>query len=465
MTRAAVYTRISSDPSGLRAGVERQRADCEKLAADRGWQVVEVYEDNDASADRDKPRRQYRRLLGDLEADRLDAVVVWSLDRLHRRPAELEAFIDLADRHHIALASVAGDVNLATPEGRLHARIMGAVAKHENDVKRRRILRKVEELAKEGKVGGGGARPFGYAANRVDVVEAEAELVREAAARVLAGASLRSVVADWNRRGILTSTGRPWQTGVLRRMLLSGRIAGLREHRGAIVGPAVWAAIISPDDHDRLRAVLTDASRAWQHGNVRSHLLTGFVVCGICEKKLVARPRSAGIRGYCCSSGPPTNGCGKISRLAEPVEAEVTSRVLAALDSKAFTRALQRAQGDDHRERELLDRLRVDQAALDQLAVDHYAERALGRSEYLAARSTLEGRVEAARRELARTTGRHTLDRLPSGGQAVAEAWAAADLDWRRAVLGAVVERVVLQPARRGVNRFDPKKVEVLWRV
>jgi site-specific DNA recombinase len=465
VTRAAVYTRISSDPSGLRAGVERQRTDCEKLAANRGWQVVELYEDNDVSADSGRTRPQYRRLLADLEAGRLEAVVVWSLDRLHRRPAELEHFIDLADRHRVALASVAGDVNLGTPEGRLHARIMGAVAKHENDVKRRRILRKAEELAKQGKVGGGGTRPFGYAANRVDVVEAEAQLVREAAARVLAGASLRSVVADWNQRGITTSTGRPWQTGVLRRMLLSARIAGLREHRGAIVGPAVWPAIISPDDHDRLRAVLTDTGRAWQHGNVRSHLLTGFVRCGLCGSRLVARPRSAGVRGYCCSSGPPTNGCGRISRLAEPVEAEVARRVLAALDSPAFTRALQRAQGDDHHERELLERLRVDQAALDQLAVDHYADRVLSRSEYLAARSTLEGRVEAARRELARTTGRHTLATLPSGGQALREAWDRADLDWRRAVLGAVVERVVLQPARRGVNRFDPKKVEVFWRV
>ena len=56
-TRAALYTRISSDPSGQRAGVERQRRDCEAHCAARGWTVVEVFEDNDASASSGKPRR------------------------------------------------------------------------------------------------------------------------------------------------------------------------------------------------------------------------------------------------------------------------------------------------------------------------------------------------------------------------------------------------------------------------
>lgn len=50
MVRAAVYVRISLDRSGKRAGVERQRADCENLCIRRGWTVVEVFEDNSVSA-------------------------------------------------------------------------------------------------------------------------------------------------------------------------------------------------------------------------------------------------------------------------------------------------------------------------------------------------------------------------------------------------------------------------------
>jgi site-specific DNA recombinase len=48
--RAGVYTRISSDPSGKRAGVERQRAYCEEYWVTRGWQVADLFEDNDYSA-------------------------------------------------------------------------------------------------------------------------------------------------------------------------------------------------------------------------------------------------------------------------------------------------------------------------------------------------------------------------------------------------------------------------------
>ena len=55
--KAGVYTLISSDPSGQRAGADRQRADCEAHCLARGWEVVEVFCDNDASAYGRKPRR------------------------------------------------------------------------------------------------------------------------------------------------------------------------------------------------------------------------------------------------------------------------------------------------------------------------------------------------------------------------------------------------------------------------
>jgi Resolvase, N terminal domain len=90
--------------------------------------VVGVYTDNDVSASKGKARPAYRRLLDDLAAGVADAVIVWDLDRLHRRPKELEEFLELADQHHIALASVGGDVDLASPQGRLVARIKAGPA-------------------------------------------------------------------------------------------------------------------------------------------------------------------------------------------------------------------------------------------------------------------------------------------------------------------------------------------------
>src|SRR3954454_2477541 len=131
---AAVYLRQSLDRDGSGLAVARQRQDCLKLCADRGWEPVE-YVDNDTSASNGKVRAAYVRMLADVDAGRVGAVVAWDLDRLHRRPVELEHFIDLADRHRLALATVGGQHDLSTTAGRLTARIMGNVARHEMEHK------------------------------------------------------------------------------------------------------------------------------------------------------------------------------------------------------------------------------------------------------------------------------------------------------------------------------------------
>ncbi len=82
--RAGIYTRISADPSGQRAGVGRQQADCEAHCQARRWEVVEVFCDNDASAYGRKPRRAYERMLAAVESGSIDAIVTWHNDRLHR---------------------------------------------------------------------------------------------------------------------------------------------------------------------------------------------------------------------------------------------------------------------------------------------------------------------------------------------------------------------------------------------
>lgn len=151
--RAAIYTRISSD-SGTALGVGRQEHDCRALAVQREWSVAGVYTDNDISASTARPRPAYKRMLGDLAEGLFEAVIVWDLDRLHRRPIELEEFLDLADRHKIALASVGGDVDLSTPQGRMIARIKGAVARQEIEHSRR-LRRKQLELVQAGKVSNG----------------------------------------------------------------------------------------------------------------------------------------------------------------------------------------------------------------------------------------------------------------------------------------------------------------------
>jgi DNA invertase Pin-like site-specific DNA recombinase len=103
--------------------VIRQLEACRERAQALGWSVVGVYEDNDVSASGTKPRPQYQQMLAELDAGRADAAVVWDLDRLTHRPIEIDPSIELADRRGVALASVGGDVDLSTDNGRMFTRI------------------------------------------------------------------------------------------------------------------------------------------------------------------------------------------------------------------------------------------------------------------------------------------------------------------------------------------------------
>ncbi|HZE00239.1 MAG TPA: recombinase family protein, partial [Pseudonocardiaceae bacterium] len=75
MRQAGIYCRISDDREGAGLGVARQEADCRERAASLGWSVVGLYVDNDLSAYSGKVRPEYRRLLEDLRAGTVDAVV------------------------------------------------------------------------------------------------------------------------------------------------------------------------------------------------------------------------------------------------------------------------------------------------------------------------------------------------------------------------------------------------------
>ena len=173
--------------------MRRQAEDCERLVERKGWEVAERYVDDDVSAYNGRVRPAYRRMLDDLRGGLLDAVVVWDADRLHRQPKELEEFFDVCKEAGVTrLASVSGDIDLATHDGQFLARILGAVAKKESDDKSRRIQRKHEELAQAGKVGGGGTRPYGYEPDRRSVRDPEATEATSAPRR-----SIRSTLGRW----------------------------------------------------------------------------------------------------------------------------------------------------------------------------------------------------------------------------------------------------------------------------
>jgi DNA invertase Pin-like site-specific DNA recombinase len=460
---AAIYARISSDPEGDRLGVTRQREDCEALAARKGWPVGEVYIDDDRSAYSGKPRPEYRRLLDDIRSGSVDALIVYNLDRLHRQPRELEAFLDLCDTVRLTnLATVEGDINLGSHDGRFHARILGAVARKSSDDASRRIKRKNEERAAQGLPTGGGTRPFGYRPDRVTVDPAEAVLVREAVARVLAGDSVRAIAADWNARGIPTAAGKRWTVETMRRMLYSARLSAQREHHGEIVAPGKWEAIITPEETARLRAILDERTRT-RTRPVRRYLLSGLLRCGLCDAPLVSRPQSNGDRRYVCAKGPGHSGCGRLAINAEGIEAFLAESVLVQLDAPAVAAALAAAQSADAATAAEHEALRQDREQLDELA-RAYGEKRFTLAEWLAARKPIEARIDAAQRKLSRMSRSAAIDQYVGNSDALRSTWRTLPLNRQRSIVEALLDRAVIRSAVPGRTSFDADRIEPVWR-
>ncbi|MGW0136270.1 recombinase family protein [Streptomyces sp. NPDC003299] len=490
--RVGIYVRISDDREGGGLGVKRQEDDCRLLAASLGWKVVEVYVDNDVTAaDRRKKRKDYLRMLEDVKSGHVDAVVSWHPDRLYRQPAELEDLIIVVEEHKTEIATVkAGDLDLSTPTGRLVARMLGAIAKYEVEHKQERILRKVQELVEAGKIHNSGHRPFGYDRHydgegpRRKIIgetlnEYEAAYVERWADRALAGEKLYSLVLDAIENDVKTTTGGDFTYQAMRALLMSARISGRKEHKGVIKGKAVWPAIISPEKSDALRALLSTRSEEFKaefgerDGTALKHPLSGLVRCTCKVPHVVGEPcscaeegrkhhkMSTGQRGdkdmpiYTCKKDG--GGCGGrtiqipdleslmeklLFKRLEEVEAvtdEDPDDPRPALEAKLVRWETRKAELED----ELLDGdrpAREIQDAIDKLNV----------------------RMAGARREIAQYSVKANLTEISA--EQLRKEWEDYSVPRKQTVYRGLIREILIHPATRPFNVWNPDRVEVLWR-
>lgn len=458
-----IYARISKDREGEGLGVERQVKECREKAESLGWTVDKVYVDNDISAyQRRKPRPQYEQLLKDIASRTVDRLIVWHVDRLHRHNAELERFLEVAGEDFEVHAVTSSPLDLATPSGRMAARILGSVAQYESEQKAKRQRSRARQDAERGVLKKGGTRGFGYEKDGRTVREEEAALLREAGRRVLLGASLRGICREWNEAGIKTVTGKPWTSPVLRGMLLRPKNAGLREHKGVILAEGDWGTIFTREEHGELRAVLTDPTRRTNGGSFRrTYLLTGLLYCGQCGSRMMARPTGDHARSYVCASSTLGTGIKCYARVqAEPLEEMVREAVLHVFDTQDFGKALGGTDTEQamHKQTEEVRRL---EKAVAELEDDYRVHGIITRQDYLNSRERLVARRDSAQHELSGMV-RQAVGVGDWGD--LRAMWSEQGHEWHRAVVESVVERVVVGAGRRGYNRFDPSRVKIEWR-
>ena len=220
--RCAIYTRKSSD-EGLEQefnSLHAQREACEAFITSQrheGWQVLSAHYDDGGHSGGTMDRPALQRLLADIEAGKIDVVVVYKIDRLTRSLFDFAKIVEVFDAKGVSFVSVTQQFNTTTSMGRLTLNVLLSFAQFEREVTSERIRDKIAASKKKG-MWMGGAVPLGYdAVNRKLRINAkEANTVRLLFEVYLKVGSVRQLQEECQRRGLRTKL----------RTMLNGRQSG-----------------------------------------------------------------------------------------------------------------------------------------------------------------------------------------------------------------------------------------------
>jgi site-specific DNA recombinase len=248
--------------------------------------------------------------LEDYEDGKIDGVIFYDLDRLARQPRDLEDLIDLVEYYKRPVATVTGELDLRTANGRTMARVLVAMANKSSEDTSRRVARaRLQEAQQGGNSGRNRTRRFGYTPDR-RIAADEARLIRDGARRILAGESWTSLAWFFQESGIPPVGGGRWYLSTIRQIYLSPTIAGIAMYNGSMrkenqegrkqyqyadpeavalkdasgnyVRSTIWEPILSVADWT---AVVAEYKRrreglTFSAAGTRKYLLSGLLRCG-----------------------------------------------------------------------------------------------------------------------------------------------------------------------------------------
>ncbi|MBF0268879.1 MAG: recombinase family protein [Alphaproteobacteria bacterium] len=363
--RCAIYTRKSSE-EGLDMefnSLDAQRESCEAYIASQkqeGWlPVADRYDDGGFSGG-NLERPGLKRLLADIEAGKVNVVVVYKIDRLSRSLMDFSKLVEVFDRHGVTFVSVTQSFNTTTSMGRLTLNILLSFAQFEREVIGERIRDKFAASRKKG-MWMGGNPPLGYdVVNRKLVVnQEEAKLVRHIFARFLKIGSATLLVKElsadgyrtksWTTQGGRQREGRPLNKNNIYKMLNNRLYLSEAVHKGTS-WPGEHEAIIDAATWDKVRAVLADKSPNVRAGDSRSATpapLKGLIHCGHCGRAMAptyTRKQGRLYRYYTCMKAIRSGHgeCPVRSVAAGEIEAAVIGQVRALLKAPEIQARVER---------------------------------------------------------------------------------------------------------------------------
>jgi site-specific DNA recombinase len=347
--RCAIYTRKSTE-HGLELefnSLDAQREACEayiKSQASQGWRALPQHYDDPAYSGGNLDRPALQQLLKDIDAGRIDVVVVYKIDRLTRSLADFAKLVEAFDARSISFVAVTQQFNTTTSMGRLTLNVLLSFAQFERELSSERVRDKIADSRRKGKWTGGTV-PLGYEARdkKLVVNKAEAETVRVIFSRYLELQSFSKLVADLDRRGIVTKRrttkvakyngGIPFTYGPLayffRNRVYLGEI-----HHGGKWFRGEHKPILDRPTFDRVQQLLSSNTKGRKATRSESGaLLTGLLFDDKGNRMSPSFSSKNGVRYRFYVSSALLRGrkaaAGSVSRIAA---SEIESAVLAALE-------------------------------------------------------------------------------------------------------------------------------------
>jgi DNA invertase Pin-like site-specific DNA recombinase len=453
----AVYVRISKDRSSQRKGVDRQREDCEALCQRNGWQVTRVFEDNDISASKytKRVRPGYRELMTAVEDHGVTRIVCWRIDRLYRRPKELESLIEMteAGRLEIVSAMEGGAIDLSTSQGRMSARVHVAAAASESETTHERLIAELEQRRGNGEPSGGHAA-YGWR-TKTTIDPAESKVLLAAMDDVLKGRSLSDIAREWNATRVRGRDG--WDANIIGKIITRPHHAGLLIHKGKVIGTGTWKQLITTAKYDRLVEEIKLRATASSRLPKRRTLLTGLLRCGECGH-VMYRSSSEGVALWRChTTGSRGEGCGKVNVRAALIEPRIIEAAIQRVDDLRFAQDLKAHQAPGR-------------AGILARALGELEQREQEMGESFAAGKVKIGTVEAfatkteADRkawtdELARIEKQSTLAPYAGKRGVLRKAWAGLSMDTQRTIIAEAIGPVTIAAVSHRGQRFDPTRI------
>jgi len=248
LLRCAIYTRKSTE-HGLEQefnSLDAQREACEayiKSQASQGWKTLPHHYDYPAYSGGNLDRPALKKLLADIEAGKIDVVVVYKIDRLTRSLADFAKLVEAFDARSISFVAVTQQFNTTTSMGRLTLNVLLSFAQFERELSAERVRDKVAASRRKGKWTGGTV-PLGYDAKNKKLIvnKSEAETVRTIFRLYLELKSFGRLVVELDRRGTVTKRrntkvakyngGIPFTYGPLAYLLKNRVYIGETHHAG-----------------------------------------------------------------------------------------------------------------------------------------------------------------------------------------------------------------------------------------